>query len=169
VLFDRVIALEPGNGEAWFYGGLAKKELGDTEAALASLEKAAEIDSARADRWFWLGVLHDARKRTADAERAFRRVIELEPNGTLAGKAHRQLGYYLLLRKQWKDAIHHLERGTNLDPDDAQAWLWLAQGHQNAGNRAKAAVGYRRVLKLDPNNAQAKRGLQSLSAVSRRG
>jgi tetratricopeptide (TPR) repeat protein len=161
-LFDRTIALDPDNGEAHFYRGLCLNELGQYPEALASLQRAAAIDSGKADRFFWLGVLSDRQKLRAGAERAFTRCTQLDSTGKLAGKAYRQLGFYRLLKKQWTAAIRLLERAVELDREDEQAWLWLAQAHQNAGNRDQASEGYRRVLGLNPGNAEAKKGLKSL-------
>jgi Tfp pilus assembly protein PilF len=82
----------------------------------------------------------------------------------LAGKAFRQLGFYRLLKKQWAAATPLLRQAVTLDPADTQAWLWLGQGYQNAGNRPKASESYQRVLALDPKNALARNGLKSLEA-----
>lgn len=161
-LFGRSIALDKGNGEAWFYQGLCFKESGRPSEALAALRRAAAIDTASADRFFWLAVLSDAQKHIPEAEKAFLRSIEIDSSSQLASKSYRQLGYYRLLRKQWTVATPLLERSVALDPQDAQAWLWLAQGYQNAGNREKARECYRRVLALDSGNAEAKKGLQTL-------
>jgi tetratricopeptide (TPR) repeat protein len=163
-LFQRALALDPGKGEAWFYEGLTLKELGREPEALEHLRRAATIDSTSADRFFWLGVLADALRQTGEAERAFQRTVTLDSTGTLAAKAYRQLGYYRLLKRQWMVAIPLLDRAVALDPQDAQAWLWLAQGSQNAGDRTRAVACYRRVLALDPANAEAKKGLRTLGA-----
>jgi tetratricopeptide (TPR) repeat protein len=163
-LFGQAIAIDPRSGEAHFYRGLCFKELDRNAEALASLRTAAEIDSAKPDRFFWLGVLSDAAQVPADAERAFLRVTELDSTSALAGKAFRQLGFYRLLKKQWTTATPLLRRAVTLDPSDTQAWLWLGQGYQNAGNRPKASEAYQRVLALDPKNTIARNGLKSLEA-----
>ena len=160
--FERAIALDPRDGEAYFYRGLALRELKRDPEALTALQKAASIDTAKADRFFWLGVAYDGQKQFREAEDAFRRATELDSSGPIASKAYGQLGFYRLLKKQWSAATRLLERAVALDPKDSQAWLWLGQGYQNAGNREKATESYRRVLTLDPGNQEAKKGLESL-------
>lgn len=163
-MFGRALAIDPRASDAAFYRGLSLQELGRHAEALEALRVAAGLDSMRADRWFWLGVAADHEQRKPEAERAFRRCAELDPGGELAATSFRQLGYYQLLREQWHGAIEDLTRATELAPRDAQAWLWLAQGLQNAGQRARAIECYRRVLGLDPHHAAALRGLKVLKA-----
>jgi tetratricopeptide (TPR) repeat protein len=163
-LFGKAIALDPRIGEAHFYRGLSLKELGRAPEALTELQKAAEIDTSKADRFFWLGAIYDAQKATDDAEQAFRRSVSVDSVGPMASKAYRQLGFYRLLKKQWPAAIALLQRAVTLDAQDSQAWLWLAQGYQNSGSRERASEAYRRVLALDPGNANAKNGLKSLAS-----
>jgi len=89
--------------------------------------------------------------------------VALDDTSKLAGKARRQLGYYLLLDKEWASAITQLERAVALDNQDVQALVWLGQGYQNSGNREKAIEAYRRALGLDPNQPEAAKGMKALS------
>ncbi len=166
-LFGRALALDPGIGEAWFYRGLTLRESGREREALAAMRRAAAIDSTSADRFFWLGALADGQGQAAEAERAFRRSLAIDSTGTLAATCYRQLGYGHLLKKRWKAAIPFLEQAVALAPQDAQAWLWLAQGSQNAGDRQRAAECYRRVIAIEPGNTEAARGLRTLSGTAR--
>jgi len=161
--FQRRIALDPNNSEAYYYIGLSQKELKRFPEALDALRHSVELDSTKADRYFWLGVLNDQQKSIADAKAAFTRSVALDDTSKLAGKARRQLGFYLLLDKEWASAITHLERAVALDSQDVQALVWLGQGYQNSGNREKAMDAYRRALALDPNQPEANKGLKALS------
>ncbi len=163
-LFARALALDPRDGDAAFFRGLALKELDRWPEALASLRQAAAIDSTHADRFFWLGAVADQQKQMDEAERSFRRCVDLDSTGALAATAFRQLGYYQLLRRDWAGATRDLGRATALDARDAQAWLWLGQGYENSGNRERAAESYRKALALDPSSEPAKKGLASLEA-----
>jgi cytochrome c-type biogenesis protein CcmH/NrfG len=57
-----------------------------------------------------------------------------------------------------------LERSTALNDQNVQAWVWLGQGYQNAGDRARALDAYNRALQLDPNQPDALKGRKSLSS-----
>lgn len=165
-LFHRRIALDPNSAEAYYYIGLCQKELKRYPEALDALQKSVALDSTKADRFFWLGVINDQRKAIPEARLAFQRSVALDDSSKLAGKARRQLGFYLLLDKDWTGALGHLERAVQLDVQDVQAWVWLGQGYQNSGNREKAMTAYKRALELDPNQPEATKGVKVLSGVS---
>jgi len=95
-------------------------------------------------------------------------VIELDSgNSNNKAIALRQLGYYRLLRKDYGGAIEFLDQSASINPKDPGTLLWLAQGYQNSGNRWRAVENYRRVLELDPGNADARSGLKTLEGGAR--
>lgn len=164
-LFQRRIALDPNSDEAYYYMGLSYKELKQYPEALVALRKAAQLGEAKADRQFWLGVMYAQLDSTEGARRAFTRVVELDSAGTSknTGIALRQLGYPELLKKNYPEAIRLLVRAVTINDQDIQAWIWLGQAYQNTGNKDKACEAYRRVLRLDPNQPDARRGVKILN------
>ena len=162
-LFERRISLDPGNDEAYYYIGLSYRELGQYPEAITAMRQSASLAEGRADRHFWLGLLYVQADSVGRAEEEFQRVVELD-TGTSNNKAIalRQLGYYRLLRKENAGAIELLEQSAGINPKDPGTLLWLAQGYQNSGIRGKAAENYRKVLSLDPSNADARNGLKIL-------
>lgn len=170
---QRRIALDPNSGEAYYYIGLSYKEMKQYGDALAALRRAASIDSTKADRFFWLGILYAQVATRPDgtaqpdtvrlAKEAFVRSVVLDSTSKNAGVAQRQLGFYRLLEKDWDGAIPKLERAVAINDQDVQAWVWLAQGYQNSGNRAKATESYKRALQIDPRQPDAVKGLEILS------
>lgn len=161
--FQRRIALDPNNGEAYYFSGLSYKQMDQIESAAAALRQAALLDSTKADRHFWLGVVLDAQKDVAGATAAFTRAVSLDSTSKLMCKAYAQLGYYVLLGKEWNVAASWLERAVAICPDDIQSLVWLGQAYQNAGNCAKALVAYRRVLAINPAQPDALKGVKACS------
>ncbi len=159
---QRRIALDRNSGEAYYYIGLSYKEMKQYGEALAALRLAASIDSAKAERHFWLGILYAQQDSVTEAKRALRRSVGLDSTSKTAGVAYRQLGFYRLLDKDWGGAIPQLDRAVAINGQDVQAWVWLGQGYQNAGNRSKATECYKRALELDPKQPDAAKGLQIL-------
>jgi tetratricopeptide (TPR) repeat protein len=162
-IFQRRIGLDPSSDEAYYYLGLCQRELGDVPQAIAAMRQATVLAPDRADRHFWLGLLFVQSDSAAAAEREFGQVVDL-PGGSVGNRAiaQRQLGYYRLLRKDYTGAIERFLLSESLNPRDVATLLWLAQAHQNAGNRAKAIEYYRKVLGQDPGNADARNGLKIL-------
>jgi tetratricopeptide (TPR) repeat protein len=165
-LFQRRIALDPNNADAYYYLGLSHKQLKQPEEAAAALERTVAIDSTKAERWFWLGVVYDELKRTPEARVAFQRSVELDSTFKLRAKAYSQLGFYRLLEKDWGGSIQWLDRAVEADPADVQSWVWLGQAYQNSGNRAKAMEAYRRALQINPNQPDAVKGVKMLGGQS---
>jgi cytochrome c-type biogenesis protein CcmH/NrfG len=122
----------------------------------------SEKKEPRFDRFFWLGVVSESEKQVPEAIQAYQRAVQIDSTSALAGKAFRQLGFQQLLKNDWVGATVLLERAVQNDEKDVQAWVWLGQGYQNAGNRSKALAAYRRALDIDPRQAEALRGVQSL-------
>jgi len=162
-LLQRRIALDPNNDEAYYYIGLSYKEMKQYPEALAALRQAVTLGDAKADRHFWLGILYEQTDSTAQAVREFQRSLELDSTSVTAAIAYRQIGYRRLLAKDYSSAIPLLEHAAALSPKDVQSLVWLAQGYQNSGNRAKALEYYNRALELDPAQPDALRGKKSLT------
>ena len=62
-------------------------------------------------------------------------------------------------------AVSHLEAAIELAPDDAGAWIQLAELENGRSNVADAYVAYRRAAELAPDDIRAVSGL-ALSADS---
>ncbi|MBI3539583.1 MAG: tetratricopeptide repeat protein [Candidatus Eisenbacteria bacterium] len=166
---NRRIALDPNSGEAYYYIGLSYKEMKQYPEALDALRRSAAVDSAKGERHFWLGILYAQQKDDENARASLERSVALDSTSKTAGVAYRQLGYYRLLQKDWTGAITLLERAVSLNDQDVQAMVWLGQAWQNRGDRAKAAEWYNKALKVDPNQPDAKKGLQILQAPPKGG
>jgi tetratricopeptide (TPR) repeat protein len=166
-LLQRRIALDPNNDEAYYYIGLSYKEMKQYPEALAALRQAATLGDGKADRHFWLGILYEQADSTAQALREFQRSLELDSTSNTAAIAFRQIGYRRLLAKDYAGANPLLEHAAALNPKDVQTLVWLAQGYQNSGNRAKALEYYNQALALDPAQPDALKGRKSLTGGSK--
>ncbi len=165
--FERRIRLDPNSGEAYYYIGLSYKEMKQYPEALDALRRAAELEPDKPDRQFWLGIMYAQLDSTDQSCEAFARSVEKDSTSATAAVAFRQLGFCALLGKKYSEAIRLLERAVELNESDVQAWVWLAQGYQNAGNRSKALDGYERALQLDPHQPDALKGRQMLTGGGR--
>ncbi len=168
-VFQRRIALDPKAGESYYYMGLSYKEMKQYPQSLEALRTAAEQEDAKPERHLWLGILYQQLDSLSQARHEFERAVELD--STSSGNkalALRQVGYFQLVGKQYDGAISALERSTQMNPADVQAWVWLGQAYQNSGNRAKALEVYGKVLARDPGNAEALKGKRSLEGAAAR-
>ncbi len=103
----RAVALDSEQSDAWYYLGVASKQLKRYEEAEAAYRRAIELDETYAYPHNNLGVLYLMTNKPDEAARAFRRAVELEPEdasyrASLAG-ALRQAG-------REAEAAEHLAR-----------------------------------------------------------
>ncbi|MGH7727157.1 MAG: tetratricopeptide repeat protein [Candidatus Eiseniibacteriota bacterium] len=159
---DRAIALDPTNGEAYYYKGLCLRQMGDDEGAIAAMKKAVELSPKRGDWWLQLGATYDKAKRDDEAVAAFRTAAEVDTVGTTRAIALQQLGYKELVKKNYGPAIESLDESARLDPKQLMTWVWLGQANQNAGNKSRAIECYRKALEIKPGEPNATKGLKML-------
>lgn len=164
--FQRKIGLDPKSDEAYYYWGLSLREVGKFQEADSALHQAVQLAPNKADRHFWYAVNLTKLGRNADASPEWQAVAGLDSTTSVGAIARQRLGYGYLLDKNWPRAIELLESSVRIDPKQPQSWVWLGQGYQNSGQKEKAIEAYHKALELDPNQSDAKKGLQQLTSPS---
>lgn len=160
--FRRAVELDPGYAQAWagfsdallFLAG----ENGPDERELrargrAALQKALEIDETLAEAHASLGLLAmNFDWDWAQAEREFKRAIELNPN---YATAHQWYGEFLADMGRADEGIREINRARALDPlsviiNSDVAKVYLLTRHYD-----EAVEQFKRTLELDPAFGQA--------------
>ena len=142
-------------------------------------------------RYIRRGDAHMRNRRHAEAERAYRRALEISPklaqDPIFSGKLRRahslrayDQGMRLANQGQWDEAIPCFAESRDADPDHAEAARALAWAraegskahhgtaldHADHGRLDAAGAEVRRALVLDPGNAAARESLDSVSQKS---
>ena len=104
--FREALDLEPGNAQALRYASSQALTFGRWNEAIDLANKAIERDPLRPSN---VGLALLAVNRDAEAEAAFRKALELDPDGTFR---HRLLGLALLLQGKTNDALQEMEQET---------------------------------------------------------
>jgi DNA-binding response OmpR family regulator len=84
-------------------------------------------------------------KRGSRASAAYRRAIELNPEGS---PALAELARLMLARNHTREAAELAERATAVDPSSALAWVALGAARQMRGDRQGARHAYQNCVKL---------------------
>jgi len=71
---------EPDNSDVWRELGIAQFRTDAFAESLASLEKATHMNPHDARAWFFLGAAYRMNKRPWDAVKAYKEVLEIEPD-----------------------------------------------------------------------------------------
>lgn len=166
--FERLLAVEAGRpgtvpvevrSPALATLGLLYYEKDFLEDAKRYLEQAAALDPASSRTWNNLGLTLAKAGDAAGAERAFRKGLEIAPEGAQLANNLAQL---LMNGQRWSDAVTLLGPVTAGPNADALAWLNLGLAQRGAGDRAGAGTSLQRVVAFDADNKQ---GLAARAAV----
>ena len=99
----------------------------------------------------------------ADAELAYRQILELAPDNALAlyrfGRLKAGNGAHAEAKKL-------LTRSVEVEPDGDNTWFCLGQSLQELGENEAALAAYRQVAKLQPLNKQAKELILQLTVAA---
>lgn len=154
---ETAIHLGLNDAQVWFFVGLADRELADLPDAVASFERAENLDPANqavlsslVDAYLAVGQLEDA-KRVAN------RAVQLHPNEAFGYEA---LGMVQLNQAKFDDGRASLNRALSLDPKDTRAKLLIARSYlgQKVPDPDKALPIYNALLADDPKNTDALSG-----------
>jgi tetratricopeptide (TPR) repeat protein len=117
--------------------------------ATEEYQKITELAPKDADAWVWLGRLQSASQKVDDAERSFRKALELEPENEdgLTG-----LATVLGIKGDGTGAADLLKRAAEKNPS-AESLNRLADAYEQMKEPGLAADALRRALELNPPNA----------------
>lgn len=94
--FTKVVNINPRNSMAWYTLGNLYKSIGQYKNAIFSYQQAIVADSTKAPYYYHLGLVLAAEKMYDDAINSFLKVIEIDPNYSLAhatlGGHYRKMG-----------------------------------------------------------------------------
>lgn len=167
VYYDKKISKDPTAISAYINKALCMIQLKNYDGARTSLLEADQQKSNYLPTLEWLGKTYQYMDSTDAAVNTYNKVIQLasadpEKNKTTLGDAYGSIALAQLLKKKYAPAIETLENALKYDTDNSQYHLWLAQALALTGKKSRAIEEYKKTLKLDPNNADAKKGLKIL-------
>ena len=113
---------------------------GKLDEALESAKAAVATDADSAQAQFTLGVVHQRRRETADAMKAFNEVLRINPR---AAAAQVELAQLNLASGNRDEALQHAEQAKQTDPANAAARVALADSLLTRGDLARAEAEIR--------------------------
>ena len=151
----------PGVGaENDLLSGALKLEQGELRPALRDLNSASNKPSLRAMALVLAGQVHYAQKRFRDAERAFQRALQVDPE---LADAHRWLAIAYYDIGLMHEAVRHLQRVAELDPRDPRPHRVMAVIHMDHGGNALAVEDFQESLRRDPDQPDKEEMLVELA------
>jgi protein O-mannosyl-transferase len=164
--FEEALRVKPDFAEAQNSLGNALGAMGKTQDAIAHYGEALRLKPGYAEAHNDLGVaLGKVPGRAVDAVDQFEEALRLNPGFY---QAEFNLGTTLKTMGRPAEAIEHYEAASRLRPDDPTIHFYLAGALLQAPGRTDEAVAQlREVLRLQPDNEQARRVLDKVEALRR--
>ena len=164
--FQHAIDLDPNYALA--YTGLADsyvllEAFADTPAsetlpkARAAAERALQLDDSLADAHVSRGLIQQFSWNFGDAEREYKRAVELNPNCATAYFYH---GFFLnVIKGDFDEAMAQIRMAQRLDPLSARISIEISHIQTSKGELDAAQEAAKNVIELDPNFPLAHRVL----------
>lgn len=157
---DRADAAMPGNPEVLEMLLELDRRQQRLPDSITRIDQALQQDAANAALIHLRGRAAELIGHAAEAERWYRKAIELDPNGL---RAYRSLGELLESSGRAAEALGAFEQALERS-DLASLNFLVGSMHDKAGNRDKAIEYYERAIERDPTLVPAKNNLALLLA-----
>jgi tetratricopeptide (TPR) repeat protein len=144
---DKILKIDPQNGDAFLLLGLNFKELGDTKRAINSFQTAVEQKPDLLDAWINLGQMSDAQKNYPKAMQYFDTALRIDSFNieTLHAKAISQNN-----QKKYKEAIDTYKKINTINPDYSAAYFNIGMIYLGQDSLQKARQFFDITVKTDP-------------------
>ncbi len=140
--FQAALALEPGLITALLWQSLYLSAVGRHMDAVASVQRARDIEPLSASVNLYLGVAQHHAGQYDLALRQMRQSIEIDPNYY---RSHMFMGRNLCWLHRYDEAIAEHQRALELAPDSIEVLAMLAVAHGSKGERQRALTLLKRV------------------------
>jgi Tfp pilus assembly protein PilF len=142
-VLQRAAALNPDDSSVQVRLARAEQLAGQREAALAAMQRAAAINPASLELQESYGRSLIEAGRDTDAYMQFQKIVARWPRNAGALVNYGTLAYRL---GHGAEAVDNWQRAVDVDPDQSNAQLYLAQALDQQGELQAAARHYRRYL-----------------------
>ncbi len=165
--FERRFRLDPHAVSAYVNYALSNMAQTKWEAARIALVAVIILKPEYVQGHLFLARCYAQMDSTREAHREYESVITLTTGSEEKYRGERaeafsMVGFSLLLDKKYAQSIEALTTSIKLKDDNPQTRLWRAQAWALSGRRDDAIREYKAVLKLDPKNKDARKGLELL-------
>ncbi len=144
--------LYPHEGHLFLHMGKLLYDMGNTRAAVRSVERAVQLLPNDPQAHYLLGFMYTIVNQDAWAIAAWRKAVELAPE---AHSLRYDLGYMYLRRSRFDFAAKEFERVLSYWPEDIETNFMLGLCYKELMEPARAIPLFEKVLRRNPRHAQA--------------
>lgn len=148
--YRTVLRLKPNHPMATANLASALAAMGETNVARQVLTAAPPGLPSDATTWLQVGYAEEKLGHFAEAERAYRKALEINP---ALADAWNSLGHYLIRMSRNAEAEEALRQAVKYRPNFAPSWIALGDVVSQRGDKAGAKEAYEKATMADPKNA----------------
>ncbi len=162
VALDRLKVLDIGpivsqevqnSAQRWFDQGISAHGKADVSRAIACYKEAVRLNPSLAGAWFNLGlVYYEADSHSADARKAFEKVISIQPD---MAKASYMLAMMVKADQGNKAALEILKETIKKNPNYGKAYYMMGVVYREDGRPDLARECFNKFITLAPKDPQA--------------
>ncbi len=147
-----------GNAEANRFYDDAREQFGrhDTQAEIASLKRAVEVDPKFVRAWLWLGEIYKWSRQNDLALQAYRKAIEIDPDQVVSYKA---LGFTLNGMGKTEEALPVWQQLVKVAPEKVDGYSNLGMGLLYLKRYREAISSLQSAVNLSPERADLQMSL----------
>lgn len=163
--YEAIVAVDPRDIIARSTVGNLRMELGDSAGAAEAFKQLLDEKPDHADSWFNLGFIQEQREKLDEAERCFRRALQLDAN---LDRAWYGLALVLIRNGALTEAADALKKNIKLQPFSPYGYYQLAMTQHHLGDSGDAWRTYEQLKTFEPRYAATlKRDLENTRPRSR--
>jgi len=157
--FDQLISLDASNAQAYndralvLSGGMRQND-----EAIASIEKALQINPNDANYWYNKGLILENAKEYDDALSSYGQAVKFD--SSLENAWLRQ-GLVLQAQGKYNESISTLDQALSLNSQDAAAWNAKGMALMEQNSRALAESCFKKATDIDPANREYQMNLKN--------
>jgi predicted TPR repeat methyltransferase len=155
-IYREILKKQPSNADALHFYGVLLHQRGQSGKAIACIQRCLGIVPGYIDARLNLSNVYQESGDHQQAERALRKVIELDNQNP---KAYNNLGVVLRKSKQPDNAVLYLAKAIELSPDNAEFLRNFGNVYIDLEDYASAVEYFRRSIQLQPKQNEAYRNL----------
>lgn len=158
---------DSSDSKIYYLKGLSYLFMDNRDTAIIYLQKSYSMDSLDASPIVYIGDAYAGLENNTKAVEYFERAIEItlahpNENANNMRNASAKLAGLYYKDKNWSKLLKSSKRWAENEPEDEYAALYTAIAYQGSGDIPNACIWYGKVLKINPNNKNAKQNKDAL-------
>ncbi len=155
-LFARAEEAAPGATDALLYESKARVHLEQFTTAENALRRYLQVHENSDDALYLLGYVLHREGNATESLATYTRAAQLRAP---AGDDLKIVGLNYVLLNDYPDAIKWLEKASEAEPKNKEAWYFLGRAYYTRSRIPEARKTFLKVLELDPRDAKAENNL----------